>query len=90
MHLVLRLRGGIEIFVKTLTGKSITIEVEGRDLIENLKAKIKKKKEFLLIAKIDIYWKAIIRWKNYIRLQYPKRIYIIFSYGTKRRHVNFR
>ena len=28
LHLVLRLRGGMQIFVKTLTGKHITLEVE--------------------------------------------------------------
>ncbi|KAG2738363.1 hypothetical protein P692DRAFT_20662570, partial [Suillus brevipes Sb2] len=27
LHLVLRLRGGMQIFVKTLTGKTITLEV---------------------------------------------------------------
>merc|ERR1712188_276088 len=31
LHLVLRLRGGMQIFVKTLTGKTITLEVEGTD-----------------------------------------------------------
>ena len=40
LHLVLRLRGGMQIFVKTLTGKTITLEVEGSDSIENVKAKI--------------------------------------------------
>ncbi|KAH9651418.1 polyubiquitin 10 [Citrus sinensis] len=30
LHLVLRLRGGMQIFVKTLTGKTITLEVEAR------------------------------------------------------------
>lgn len=30
LHLVLRLRGGMQIFVKTLTGKTITLEVESR------------------------------------------------------------
>merc|ERR1712130_78977 len=39
-HLVLRLRGGMQIFVKTLTGKTITLEVEASDTIENVKAKI--------------------------------------------------
>jgi hypothetical protein len=29
-----------QIFVKTLTGKTITLEVEGSDTIENVKAKI--------------------------------------------------
>jgi hypothetical protein len=37
---VLRLRGGMQIFVKTLTGKTITLEVEASDTIENVKAKI--------------------------------------------------
>ena len=40
LHLVLRLRGGYQIFVKTLTGKTLTLEVEVSDLIENIKAKI--------------------------------------------------
>merc|ERR1739848_36629 len=39
LHLVLRLRGGMQIFVKTLTGKTITLEVEPSDSIENVKAK---------------------------------------------------
>jgi ubiquitin C len=41
LHLVLRLRGGMQIFVKTLTGK--TLEVEASDTIENVKAKIQDK-----------------------------------------------
>ena len=40
IHLVLRLRGGMQIFVKTLTGKTITLEVEPSDSIDNVKAKI--------------------------------------------------
>ena len=43
LHLVLRLRGGMQIFVKTLTGKTITLEVEGGDTIENVKQKIQDK-----------------------------------------------
>ena len=38
LHLVLRLRGGMQIFVKTLTGKTITLEVESSDTIDNVKA----------------------------------------------------
>jgi ubiquitin len=40
---VLRLRGGMQIFVKTLTGKTITLEVESSDTIENVKSKIQDK-----------------------------------------------
>lgn len=43
LHLVLRLRGGMQIFVKTLTGKTITLEVESSDSIENVKSKIQDK-----------------------------------------------
>merc|ERR1711877_113432 len=44
LHLVLRLRGGtMQIFVKTLTGKTITLEVEPNDTITNVKAKIQDK-----------------------------------------------
>ena len=33
----------MQIFVKTLTGKTITLDVEGTDTIENVKAKIQDK-----------------------------------------------
>ena len=45
LHLVLGLRGGMQIFVKTLTGKSITLDVEPSDSIENVKAKIFEKEQ---------------------------------------------
>ena len=43
LHLVLRLRGGMQIFVKTLTGKTITLECEGSDSIQMVKQKIQDK-----------------------------------------------
>ena len=43
LHLVLRLRGGMQIFVKTLTGKTITLETEGSDTIQQVKQKIQDK-----------------------------------------------
>lgn len=42
-RLVLRLRGGIQIFVKTLTDKAATMEVESDDNIDNVKSKIQGK-----------------------------------------------
>jgi len=43
LHLVLRLRGGMQIFVKTLTGKTITLEVEPQDSVDAVKQKIQDK-----------------------------------------------
>merc|ERR1712025_833102 len=43
LHLVLRMGGGMQIFVKTLTGKTITLDVESSDTIENVKQKIQDK-----------------------------------------------
>ena len=43
IHLFLRLKGGIQIFVKTLTGKTITLWVEPSDTIEDVKANIQDK-----------------------------------------------
>jgi len=37
--------GGMQIFVKTLTGKTITLEAKPSDTIENVKAKIQDKEE---------------------------------------------
>ena len=43
LHLVPRLKGGMHIFVKTLTGKTITLAVEASNTIENVKDKIQDK-----------------------------------------------
>ena len=43
LHLVMRLRGGMCIFVKTLNGKTITIEVDAEEEVSKIKAKIKDK-----------------------------------------------
>ena len=43
LHLLLKLKGGMEIFVKTLTGKTIYLDVESNDSIESVKAKIQEK-----------------------------------------------
>ena len=43
LHLSVRLLGGMQLFVKTITGKTITIEVECMDTIDTVKAKIQDK-----------------------------------------------
>ena len=43
LHLVLRLKGGMQIFAKTSTGKIITLEVEASDTIKIVKSKIQDK-----------------------------------------------
>ncbi|CAD7683220.1 unnamed protein product [Nyctereutes procyonoides] len=42
-HLILCLRGYMQIFLKTLTCKTITLQMEPSDTIENVKAKIQDK-----------------------------------------------
>ena len=44
LHLISGLRGGMQIFIKTLTGKTITLEVKPSDTIKKVKRKIQDKK----------------------------------------------
>ena len=52
LHLLFRLHSSMQIFVRTLTRKMITFEVEPADTIEVVKAKIQDKEEFLQISNV--------------------------------------
>ena len=43
LHLILRLRGGTMIKVKTLTGKEIEIDIEPTDTIDRIKERVEEK-----------------------------------------------
>lgn len=43
MNRALSIRGGMQVFVKTLSGSTVTVEVEPDESIDSLKSKIEKK-----------------------------------------------
>ena len=45
MYFIFSWLGAMRIFVRTLTGKTITLEVEASDTIENVKSKIQDREE---------------------------------------------
>merc|ERR1711971_149029 len=75
LHLVLRLRGGMQIFVKTLTGKTITLDVEPSDTREREAKDPGQGGHSSRPAAADLRGQAAGGRPHALRLQHPEGVY---------------
>lgn len=67
LHLVLRLRGGTMIKVKTLTGKEIEIDIEPTDTIDRIKERVEEKEGIPPVQQrfYFLYLQILSTWVDY-------------------------
>lgn len=75
LHLVLRLRGGTMIKVKTLTGKEIEIDIEPNDSIERIKERVEEKEG---IPPVQQRW-DYVHWLRSLCLCWSKSLTSLWS-----------
>merc|ERR1712241_869707 len=91
LHLVLRLRGGMQIFVKTLTGKTITLEVEPSDSIERRQGQDPRQGGYPpRSAEVDLRWQAAGGWQDSLLLQHPEGVNPPSCAEAQRRYADLR
>ena len=76
-HCTLRLHGGMQIFAQTLTGKTITLEVESCGIISNAKAKILLTAVYLQIKLFHLATHAVCVWEGLVLILRFQIIFIV-------------
>ena len=90
IHQELRLRGGIQIFITPLSGKTFTLEVQPSDSIENVKAMIQDK-EGIVSGYQNLIFKGTYledgRTLSDYNIQEDSKIALVLRLGSNNNHI---